>query len=108
MFNYYQNINWVQGLEGAKAYQIYPNSSVILMDSENDNTMYIKTSDHLGISKIRTFKYEEVEEVQKNYVTREEVLEMLKGVNNEQTIPRDGRSKNESSRGNGNKVKNDE
>lgn len=108
MFNYYQNINWVQGLEGAKAYQIYPNSSVILMDSENDNTMYIKTSDHLGISKIRTFKYEEVEEVQKNYVTREEVLEMLKGVNNEQTISRDDRSKNESSRGNGNKVKNDE
>ena len=108
MFNYYQNINWVQGLEGARAYQIYPNSSVILMDSENDNTMYIKTSDHLGISKIRTFKYEEVEEVQKNYVTREEVLEMLKGVNNEQTISRDDRSKNESSRGNGNKVKNDE
>lgn len=108
MFNYYQNINWVQGLEGAKAYQIYPNSSVILMDSENDNTMYIKTSDHLGISKIRTFKYEEVEEVQKNYVTREEVLEMLKGVNNEQTIPGVDKSKNESSRGNGNKVKNDE
>ena len=108
MFNYSQNINWVQGLEGAKAYQIYPNSSVILMDSENDNTMYIKTSDHLGISKIRTFKYEEVEEVQKNYVTREEVLEMLKGVNNEQTISRDDKSKNESSRGNGNKVKNDE
>ncbi len=108
MFNYYQNINWVQGLEGAKAYQIYPNSSVILMDSENDNTMYIKTSDHVGISKIRTFKYEEVEEVQKNYVTREEVLEMLKGVNNEQTIPRDDKSKNESSRGNSIKVKNDE
>lgn len=41
MFNYYQNINWVQGLEGAKAYQIYPNSSVILMDSENDNTWWI-------------------------------------------------------------------
>ena len=108
MFNYYQNINWVQGLEGAKAYQIYPNSSVILMDSENDNTMYIKTSDHVGISKIRTFKYEEIEETQKNYVTREEVLEMLKGVNNEQTIPRDDKPKNESSRGNGIKVKNDE
>lgn len=108
MFNYYQNINWVQGLEGAKAYQIYPNSSVILMDSENDNTMYIKTSDHVGISKIRTFKYEEVEEVQKNYVTREEVLEMLKGVNNEQTISRDDKPKNESSRGNSIKAKNDE
>lgn len=108
MFNYYQNINWVQGLEGAKAYQIYPNSSVILMDSENDNTMYIKTSDHVGISKIRTFKYEEIEETQKNYVTREEVLEMLKGVNNEQTISRDDKPKNESSRGNSIKVKNDE
>ena len=108
MFNYYQNINWVQGLEGAKAYQIYPNSSVILMDSENDNTMYIKTSDHVGISKIRTFKYEEIEETQKNYVTREEVLEMLKGVNNEQTISRNDKPKNESSRGNGNKAKNDE
>ena len=88
MFNYYQNINWVQGLEGAKAYQIYPNSSVILMDSENDNTMYIKTSDHVGISKIRTFKYEEVQQKEKEYITRDELMEMLKELKNEQTIPR--------------------
>lgn len=93
MFNYYQNINWVQGLEGAKAYQIYPNSSVILMDSENDNTMYIKTSDHVGISKIRTFKYEEIEETQKsiadvniNLLTQSNAIQALNNANTQKIL----------------------
>lgn len=105
MFNYYQNINWVQGYEGAKAFQVYPNSNVILLDSETDNTMYIKTSDNVGMSKIRIFKYEEVQEVKNEYVTRAEVLEMLKGLKNEQTISRDEQSKNESNRSNGKQAK---
>ena len=29
-------ITWVQGIEGAKAFQIMPNSNTILLDSEND------------------------------------------------------------------------
>lgn len=105
---YYETIKWVQGLEGAKSYQLMPNSNVVLMDSENDGVFYIKSSDNVGMCKIRTFKYEEVQQKEKEYITRDELMEMLKELKNEQTIPRDDRSKNESSRGNGNKVKNDE
>lgn len=54
------NINWVQGIEGAKAYQLQPNSNVILMDSENDKTFYIKVSDNVGMCNLRIFKYEEI------------------------------------------------
>ena len=98
---YYETIKWVQGLEGAKSYQLMPNSNVVLMDSENDGMFYIKSSDNVGMCKIRTFKYKE-----KEYITRDELMEMLKELKNEQTISGDGKPKNESSRGNGNKVKN--
>lgn len=105
---YYETIKWVQGLEGAKSYQLMPNSNVVLMDSENDGMFYIKSSDNVGMCKIRTFKYEEVEQKEKEYITRDELMEMLKELKNEQTIPRNDKPKNESSRGNGIKVKNDE
>lgn len=105
---YYETIKWVQGLEGAKSYQLMPNSNVVLMDSENDGMFYIKSSDNVGMCKIRTFKYEEVQQKEKEYITRDELMEMLKELKNEQTIPRDDKSKNESSRGNSIKVKNDE
>ena len=54
------NINWVQGIEGAKAYQLQPNSNIILMDSENDGIFYIKVSDNVGMCNLRIFKYEEI------------------------------------------------
>ena len=60
---YYQKnngINWVQGIEGAKAYQLIPNSNAILMDSENDGRFYIKVSDNVGMCNLRVFKYEEI------------------------------------------------
>ena len=53
-------ITWVQGIEGAKAYQLTPNSNSLLMDSENDGIFYIKVSDNVGMCSLRTFKYEEV------------------------------------------------
>ena len=105
---YYETIKWVQGLEGAKSYQLMPNSNVVLMDSENDGMFYIKSSDNVGMCKIRTFKYEEVQQKEKEYITRDELMEMLKELKNEQTISRDDKPKNESSRGNSIKVKNDE
>ena len=52
-------IIWVQGIEGAKAYQLQPNSNAILMDSENDETFYIKVSDNVGMCNLRVFKYKE-------------------------------------------------
>lgn len=94
------NIVWVQGIEGAKAYQIMPNSSVILLDSENDCTFYIKTSDNVGMCEMRTFTYKEVKTSKNShqdidlskYVTKEElkatILDLLseRGNTNESTV----------------------
>jgi len=49
----------VQGVEGAKAYQLNPNSMAILLDSEAEGKMYIKVSDNIGMCNLRTFNYVE-------------------------------------------------
>ena len=54
-------IKWVQGIEGAKAYQLEPNSNVQLMDSENDGVFYIKVCDDIGMCSLRIFDYKERE-----------------------------------------------
>jgi len=38
------NILWVQGIEGAKAQQILPGNTLLLLDSEQDR-FYIKSCD---------------------------------------------------------------
>lgn len=89
------NIMWVQGVEGAKAYQLSPNTNAMLMDSENDGIFYIKTSDNIGMCNLRVFKYEEIKETPSTqadtsqFVTRaelNELLEKMKGVEDEQSI----------------------
>lgn len=89
---YQQNtINWVQGLEGAKSYPLTANSNVVLMDSENEGIFYIKVADNIGMSTIRRFKYGEIIEQAKTenqYVTREELKQILKEIKDEQTISR--------------------
>ena len=83
-----QGILWVQGAAGAKSYLVAPNTSVLLMDSEN-SCFYIKTTDQAGIPTLRTFEYKEVTAVaspapQKQpemnmddkYVTRQEYNEL--------------------------------
>ena len=53
-------ILWVQGEAGAKAYPVASGSSVLLMDSENEN-FYIKSTDISGMPMpLRVFKYEEI------------------------------------------------
>lgn len=88
-------ITWVQGVEGAKAFQLAPNSNTILLDSENDGIFYIKTSDNVGMCNLRVFKYEEINNTPtqqidtSQFVTRQELQEIinsLKGVSDEQTI----------------------
>ena len=93
------NIIWVQGIEGAKAWQLSPNSMVILLDSEIEGTMYIKVSDNIGMSSLRIFKY--VEEVPSTsatkvtinndldlseYVRKDELSNLIKEVINEQSV----------------------
>ena len=95
------NIIWVQGLEGAKAQQIQPNSSLLLLDSESDH-FYMKVCDQYGIClPIRTFKFEEEVAVAppvieataaapdlSQYVTKAELENMLKELKlNEQSVP---------------------
>lgn len=84
-------INWVQGIEGAKAYPLMPNSNTILLDSESER-FYIKSSDSVGMCSLRIFDYSEVKEPTKNdYVTRAELNNIIESLrtNNEQTISRD-------------------
>lgn len=85
------NIIWVQGIEGAKAQQIQPNSLLLLLDSESDH-FYMKVCDQYGICMpIKTYKFEEEVPVvaaapmatvepaaAAQYVTRDEVIELLK------------------------------
>ena len=93
------NIVWVQGIEGAKAWQLAPNSMVILLDSEAEGKMYIKVSDNIGMSSLRIFNY--TEELPKNnsdnvtinnaldlsqYVKKDELVDLIKEVINEQSI----------------------
>ena len=85
-------ITWVQGIEGAKAFQLAPNSNTILMDSENDGRFYIKVSDNVGMCNLRVFKYEEITNSptpqvdMSNYVTREELEKALRSIKNEQSV----------------------
>ena len=92
MYQSYQprtnGITWVQGVEGAKAYQLMPNSNTILLDSENEGVFYIKTSDNVGMCNLRIFKYEEIHNTPtqqidtSQFVTRselEEIIAQLKG-----------------------------
>ena len=82
-------IIWVQGIEGAKAYQLMPNTNAVLLDSENDGKFYIKIADNVGMCTLRIFKYEEITDTNPQYVTREEltaILQEMLGENNEQSI----------------------
>ena len=69
-------MKWVQGESGAKSYIIAPNSTVMLMDSEQDR-FYIKSADASGMpSPLRVFEYTEITSGPSaptvDYVTREE------------------------------------
>lgn len=66
----------VTGIEGARAYQMPPNSSMPLFDG-NEDVLYVKTTDAAGYPTIRTFRFEpaepiDVRPVQADYVPRSE------------------------------------
>jgi hypothetical protein len=70
----------VNGLASAEQYMMYPNSRVILLDSTQDR-FYLKETDAAGMARIRTYDYKEVQNTlpqeNNNYVTREEVEEII-------------------------------
>lgn len=69
------NIIWVKGKENARSMQVPPNSTIILLDSEVGK-FYIKTTDDIGLGKIRVFSYTEEPDVENNTVTQKSNLDL--------------------------------
>ena len=89
-----QNLIRVNGIDGAKAYQMPANSTVALFDN-NEDIMYIKTTDGAGFPAIRTFAFNEVvantNPIQDtaDYVTRDEFNKLKEELlNDKQSISR--------------------
>lgn len=75
-----QTLTRVTGMEGAKAYQMAPNSVVALFDGDND-VFYVKSTDGAGFPTIKAFSFAPLETApaQAEFVTRAE-FEELKGL----------------------------
>lgn len=74
----------VTGLEGAKAYQMPPNSTAALFDGGED-LMYIKTTDGAGFPTIRTFRFEALDTISngsESYISKGEFEVFKKEVMN--------------------------
>lgn len=78
-----QGIIWVQGETAARSYLVAPNSTVLLMDSE-EKRFYLKSANPAGMPSMQIFEYSEVTQnatqapqsdqtnLDDKYVTREE------------------------------------
>ena len=89
-----QNLIRVNGIDGARAYQMCANSTVALFDS-NEDVMYVKSTDGAGFPSIRTFEFTEkvnaeVKSPDVEYISREEFEEFKKELmnNGKQSIQR--------------------
>jgi hypothetical protein len=81
------NIEYVNGIEGAKAFILPPNTQKLLLDSDN-SFFYIKTTDTQGKPSVRRFRYIDIdaeqqaqpqrqEQPQDNYVTLQQFTDLL-------------------------------
>ena len=89
-----QSLIRVNGIDGAKAYQMPANSTVALFDT-NEDIMYVKSTDGAGFPSIRTFSFTEIKENTKatqntDYISRQEFEEFKKELmnNGKQSISR--------------------
>lgn len=121
-----QGLLWVQGETGAKSYLVAPNSTVLLMDSENSR-FYLKSADGAGMPNMRIFEYKEItntpqnvlqgqysneKELNDKYVTREEydglkrqyeaIMERLDSISNNAEVEQNAKSKSRGRGGNSN------
>lgn len=101
-----QNLIRVNGIDGAKTYQMPANSTVALFDS-NEDIMYIKTTDGAGFPSIRTFNFVEIKQNEKSgasqdYISRQEFEEFKKELmnNGKQSISRSKSNLNDKSSNN--------
>lgn len=98
-----QSLIRVNGIDGAKAYQMPANSTVALFDN-NEDILYIKNTDGAGFPSIRIFKFDEVTETtkseeKKDYISRKEFEEFKKELmnNGKQSISRSKSNLNDKS-----------
>lgn len=84
------NIEYVNGIEGAKAFILPPNAQKLLLDSDN-TFFYIKTTDAQGKPSVRRFRYVDIdaeqsqpkqEKPQVSYVTLEQFTDLLQNFDN--------------------------
>lgn len=87
-----QKVTEVNGMNGANAYAIPPNSSVILLDS-NLPIVYIKTSDGAGYATTTAYDIKPHEERNINLESIEERLSKLEAKMNEQSSEPKSKSK---------------
>lgn len=79
-----QQLIRVNGIDGARAYTMQPNSTVALFDG-NCDVMYIKSTDGAGFGNIRAFRFEQIVEKpteKADYVTRKEYDELKEAIEN--------------------------
>jgi hypothetical protein len=55
------NVTWipVSGLQGAKEHIVQPNSTAWLMDN-NETVFYVKSSDALGVTTLKAYRFQEI------------------------------------------------
>ena len=80
-----QNVYYyVNGIEGAKAFQLPAGKSVLLMDTESP-TFYLKSANEMGQATMKMYRFEECtaqQTTQPDYVTRAEFDEAIKNLSN--------------------------
>lgn len=78
-----QGLTRVNGLEGAKAYQVAPRDTVALFDG-NDDIFYVKSADDGGFPTIKAYRFVEMDltgaKPTNDYVTKAEFEELRKEV----------------------------
>lgn len=95
-YGYQNRINtyaFVNGIEGAKSYQVQPNQMVMLLDSDNP-IIYKKTSNGYGQATIEAFKMIPIKEEEKpkeEYVSKSEFEALVKRID-DLTVQKDGGS----------------
>lgn len=88
-----KSLTRVNGLEGAKAFQIMPRETVALFDG-NDDIFYIKSADDGGFPTIKAYRFAEIDltgtKPTNDYVTKSEFEELRNEVKRyaEQSIPK--------------------
>lgn len=91
-----QEVVRVNGIEGAKAYQMPPNSSVLLLD-ETAPIVYLKMTDGASYPTISSYKISPVENLENQSQNLEERVSRLEAmINGKSYSGRNGKSKQQS------------